>query len=224
MKKMERPHNILNSAPDANPRTNTQIKTLVFWWSGLTLLYLWSGLKISEGSSFLGIKFEKPSEQTFEPTLLAVLWILNFVFLVRLIWRIYISMRYNRYYDKAVRKIVCNGGYAEEYIQTPYEKEMRCFNGREKWVVGFTIPILMGLVAMECLSNRLLLYCYPWLKTALCLEIITCIFWIIAVVAVLSILCCEYRRETALQKFLEEKKNPHKPIYVRDPDLRGWRL
>ena len=38
---MKRPHNILNSAPDANPRTNTQIKALVFWWSGLTLFYLW---------------------------------------------------------------------------------------------------------------------------------------------------------------------------------------
>ena len=39
--------NILNSAPDANPRTNTQIKTLVFWWSGVTLLYLWSGLEVA---------------------------------------------------------------------------------------------------------------------------------------------------------------------------------
>ena len=195
---MKRPGNILNSAPDANPRTNTQIKALVFWWSGVTLFYLWGGLKIDAASDFLGIKFESFPEQTFLFGLLA----LNVVFWVRLIWRIYISIEYNKHYDDAVEKS-CQAknpkiGSVEEY----YEKNMRNFNKFEKWLVGLGAPLVLGFVAIVCLSHRLIFVCLQWPKTFFGFEVSTFIFWIIALVLVcgalafaIVILVCEYCRQ-----------------------------
>ena len=199
MAKMERPNNILNSAADASHRTNTQIKTLVFWWSGITLFYLWGGLEVSKEVNLAIISVKGLTQ----PKFLFGLLILNVVFWVRLIWRIIISCRYNKIYYDSVRECVCNGGYAEEYMQNRYEKNMRCFNSREKWVVGLGVPLVLGFVAIVWLSYCLAFVSLPCLKIVFCLEVVALAILLLVVPLVLQ---CEYLREAALQKFLEEKK------------------
>ena len=221
MTKMERaikrPGNILNSASDADRRLNTNIKGLVFWWSGVTIFYLWSGLEIDRAGSFVGIPIKGLSEQEF----LFGLWILNVVFWVRLIWRIYISCRYNEFYDDAVREDVKEKKCAEKYIQTRYEEKMRYFNSREKWLFGLGIPLIMGLVAIVCLSCHLMLACFLWLKMVCHFDIIVLAFVFVVLVlvfiawvyALVCVLCCvfkklyyEYCREIELQCFLEKSR------------------
>ena len=143
------------------------------------------------------------TEQSFEQKFLIGLLILNFVFWVRLLWRIHISCRYNKiYYDSVkcdVESVECDvkrKKYAEEYIQNTYEKNMRCFNSHEKWEIGLGIPLALGLVAITCLSLRLPLP-FP------CSEIIL-FFGLLALDFAIATLTCEYRREIELQEFLED--------------------
>ncbi len=192
---MKRPHNILNSAPDANPRTNTQIKTLVFWWSGLTLLYLWSGLKIDEESSFLGTQFKNFTE----PKFLFGLLILNSVFWVRLLWRIYISDEYNKFYDDAVEDSNQAKNPKAGTVENYYEKNMRDFNRFEKQLLGLGIPILIGFVAIACLLCSLSM---PW-------PIIILYFDIMALGFTIAILIPE------IQKCFEAKKKKREALLSR---------
>ena len=190
--KIERPHNILNPAPDADRRINTSIKALVFWWSGLTLFYLWSGLEISKKSEFLGIKFENFTEQKF----LAGLLILNIVFLWRLIWRIYISAQYNQFYDEAV----VDSDQAENpkigTVENIYAEKMDGFSKLEKQLLGLGIPIFMGYVAISLLSCHLAFACVSWVEMLFWFSINGALFINIAMALTLILSYRRYWRET----------------------------
>ena len=210
---MKRPNNILNSAPNADHRINIHIKALVFWWSGLTLFYLGSDLKIGVKNKvgcadknkcgeatldIFGFHFDGFTEQTF----LAGLWILNLVFWVRLLWRIYISMQYNKFYDEAVEKSRQAKNPKAGTVEKIYEGKMGDFNKFEKWLFGLGIPILMGFVAIVCLSHRLIFVCLQWPKMICCIELDILIFCIVLAILlcamgfIFKILLCEYCRET----------------------------
>ena len=207
---MKRPGNILNPSPNADRRIDTRIKSLVFWWSGVTLFYLRSGLEISEKNGqaepsleLFGIQFDGFTEQKF----LIGLLILNVVFWVRLIWRILISKKYNKYYDDAVREAAKEKKYEEKYIQNLYKKNMKGFNRFEKLVLGLGIPFGMGFVAIAFLICHLIFGCLSWPKMVFCFEIVALAFASIAFVFALIELFCKY--------YYESEKNNREDLLSR---------
>lgn len=147
-----------------------QIRRPVFWWSGVTLLYLWGDLKIKTGGQVLapfGISFEYIDDKKF----LWGLLVINAVFWLRLLW--------DQTYPVLERKIsgkmhhISNeGDDGEDYLpesaedfpeRKPYwhkkwdscrrlKKLLQAFND---WVFPIGIPFAMGLVAIIWLNIRI---------------------------------------------------------------------
>lgn len=147
-----------------------QIRRPVFWWSGVTLLYLWGDLKIKTGGQVLapfGISFEGIDDKKF----LWGLLVINAVFWLRLLW--------DQTYPVLERKIsgkmhhISNeGDDGEDYLPEGAEDfpERKPY-WHKKWsfyyciskilqalynrVFPIDIPLAMGLAAIIWLVSRI---------------------------------------------------------------------
>lgn len=147
-----------------------QIRRPVFWWSGVTLLYLWGDLKIKTGGQVLapfGISFEGISDEKFLQGLL----IINALFGIRLLWdQMYPILE--RKISGKMHDISNQGDDGEDYLpagaeEVPEQKQ----DWHKKWsfyyrlkkllqalynrVFPIGIPFAMNLAAIIWLVSRI---------------------------------------------------------------------
>ena len=176
---MARPKNILNQGGNADRTLDVRIKQGVAATGGFTLLYLYAN-PISELCAGKIITFFEFAPLSFTPAkFLFALLVLNAVMLTRLGWRICISGKYNKYYDRAekdfddgkegmeLKKVIEAEEKAKEKrerrINEKYEENMKSFGYIDKRGIGLGIPIVISggtMVWLICTMIKLSQCCH----------------------------------------------------------------
>lgn len=153
---MGKPNNILNQKANADRKLDLRIKQGVVIVVSFTLFYLYAESGINEKSDLEAEKtvsiLEFVTVNLSQLEFLYILLFLNVAVVLRLVYRVVISAKYNTHYDVAERSVprteVVTEEKRREKVDQKYKENSKCLRLIDKHIIGLGFPFAIGFLTM----------------------------------------------------------------------------